>query len=893
MATETQPQMESDELAEWLECIDDVAHRHGKRQLEALLDSLQQRASQHGVSAPTALNTPYINTISVDQQPDFPGDEDLEHHLRSIIRWNAMAMVARANQNFPGIGGHISTYASAAELFEVGFNHFFHTRTEDHPGDFVYFQGHASPGVYARAFLEGRLSEGDLVKFRREAPRETGLSSYPHPWLMPSFWQFPSVSMGLSPIQAIYQARFLKYLQNRNLLDTSKSHVWAFVGDGEMDEPESVGALSFAAREKLDNLTIVVNCNLQRLDGPVRGSGKIIQELESLFRGAGWNVIKVVWGGNWDPLLQADHSGVLIERMNQAVDGDYQKFSVESGDYVREHFFGTSQELSSLVEDMSDEQLGQLQRGGHDAKKVYAAYQAAIQHQGTPTVILAKTIKGYGLGKSAEGSNVTHKQKKLDQGELIKFRDRFEIPLEDEEIESMLYYRPDDESPEFEYLQERRRELGGWLPQRAEDSPTLEIPPLETFDSILQSSGERTASTTMSFGRMLSTLLKDEAIGDRIVPIIPDEARTFGLETLFARCGIYSPVGQQYEPVDADQLIHYHESKDGQLLEEGITEAGSMSSFIAAGTAYSHLQLPMIPFYLFYSMFGFQRVGDLIWAAGDSRAKGFLLGCTAGRTTLNGEGLQHQDGHSQLVATTVPTVVAYDPAFGYEVAVIVQRGLQRMFVDNETIMYYITMYNENYPMPEMPSGVQEGILRGLYRFQSVSAKGKSEAETPKVQLFGSGTILQEVLMAAKLLSERFGVASDVWSVTSYSELRRDCLSVEHWNRLHPQESARQSYLEEALQEVSGPFVAATDFVKSVPDLISRWIPGRYTILGTDGFGRSDTHGILREHFEVNGRHIALTALSSLVAEGQLDQSILQQAFDELSIDPDKPDPATA
>ncbi len=881
-----------DELAEWLECIDDVALRHGRRELERLLACLHQRAAGHGARPPTALNTPYVNTISAEEQPEFPGDAKIERRLRSLIRWNAMAMVVRANRDYPGVGGHISTYASAATLFEVGFHHFFHAPTDEHPGDFVYFQGHASPGVYARAYLEGRLDEQALENFRREAPRETGLSSYPHPWLMPDFWQFPTVSMGLAPIQAIYQARFLKYLHNRGLRDTSRSRVWCFVGDGEMDEPESVGGLALAAREQLDNLTLVVNCNLQRLDGPVRGNGKIIQELEGLFRGAGWNVIKVLWGDRWDPLLKNDRTGALVQRMNETVDGQYQKYSVESGAYIREHFFGASPELAALVEDLSDEELRKLNRGGHDPRKVYAAYRAAVEHQGAPTVVLAKTIKGYGLGEAGEGRNITHKQKKLNEEELLAFRDRFDVPLDDDQVNDVPWYRPDEGSPEMEYLRERRESLGGWLPTRREEAPKLEIPPLDAFGMLLEGTDERTASTTVSFDRLLNALIKDQQVGPRVVPIIPDEARTFGLETLFGRCGIYAPHGQKYEPVDADQLIHYKEASDGQLLEEGITEAGSMSSFIAAGTSYSRLGLPMIPFYLFYSMFGFQRVGDLIWAAADARAKGFLLGCTAGRTTLNGEGLQHQDGHSLLVATTVPTIKAYDPAFAYEVAVIVQAGLQRMFAEGAGGIYYLTLYNESYPMPSMPEGVEEAILRGIYRWEVVEPEQGGAEDVPRVQLLGSGTILPEVRSAADMLAE-FGVASDVWSVTSYSELRRDCLAVERHNRLHAEESPKRSFLADTFDGVQGPFVAATDYMKTVPDQIARWVPGRFVPLGTDGFGRSDTRVKLRDHFEISASHVAFASLHALAADEKLDPDVLPEAARRLEIDPDKLDPATS
>jgi len=882
--------MDADESAEWLECLDDVALRHGDDQVRKLLETLRNRASSRGIRPASPLGTPYVNTIPVQQQPEYPGDGAIERRIRSLVRWNAMAMVVRANREHQGIGGHISTYASAATLLEVGFNHFFHARTEDHPGDFVYFQGHASPGIYARAFLEGRLDHDALKRFRREATEGPGLSSYPHPWLMPGFWQFPTVSMGLGPIMAVYQARFLRYLKHRGIVDTSRSRVWVLIGDGEMDEPESVAPLSLAAREKLGNLTFIVSCNLQRLDGPVRGNGKIIQELEALFRGAGWNVIKVIWGSDWDALLAADDQGRLVERMNETVDGQYQKYTVETGAYIRDHFFGKSPELQALVEDLSDKQLERLNRGGHDPNKVYAAYRAAVDCQDVPTVVLAKTIKGYGLGEG-EGRNITHQQKKLDEQALLSFRTRFDVPLNDDQVAEAPFFRPEEGSAELSYLRDRRQALGGFIPARVEQAPTLKIPTLESFGSLLSGSGERTASTTMSFGRMLSMLLKNEDVGRRIVPIIPDEARTFGLETLFARYGIYAPGGQQYEPVDAEKHIHYREASDGQVLEEGITEAGAMSSFIAAGTAYSCLATPMIPFYLFYSMFGFQRVGDLIWAAADARAKGFLLGCTAGRTTLNGEGLQHQDGHSQLVATTVPTLQAYDPAYAYEVAVIVQDGLRRMYQDGETRLYYLTLYNESYEMPAMPEGAAQGVLEGMYLLNSVDAGDDQPPLRP--QLFGSGTILQEVLRAQQLLAEQYGISSDVWSVTSYGRLRREARAAQRHNRLTANGKPQRSYLEAALEGRRGPFVAATDYLSLVPDQIAPWVPGRYVTLGTEGFGRSDTQAGLREHFEVNAGHVTFAALSALAAEEQFDGRRLQQARKELGIDPEKIDPAIA
>lgn len=883
--------MDADELAEWFECLDDVAFRHGSEQVHALLAALGARARRFDGSVSATLATPYVNTIPVESQPDYPGDLEIEQRIRSLVRWNAMAMVVRANREHHGLGGHISTYASAATLFEVGFHHFFHARTADHPGDFVYFQGHASPGVYARAFLEGRVDREQLEKFRREAPREAGLSSYPHPWLMPQFWQFPTVSMGLAPIMAIYHARFLNYLKNRQVLDTSPSRVWAFVGDGEMDEPESVGALTLAARENLDNLTLVVNCNLQRLDGPVRGNGKIIQELEKLFRGAGWNVIKVIWGGGWDPLLKADKEGHLVERMNETVDGQYQRYSVESGRYIRDDFFGKSAELGALVEDLSDQQLEKLNRGGHDPCKVYAAYRAAVEHKGAPTVVLAKTIKGYGLGEAGEGRNITHKQKELNEEELLSFRSRFQVPLEDDQVADAPFFRPEQASEEMDYLQDRRSALGGFLPTRRVESPSLEIPELERFDFLLKGTGQRTASTTMSFDRMLNTLLKDPQIGQHMVPIIVDEARTFGLETLFGRCGIYSPHGQQYDPVDAEKLIHYKEATDGQLLEEGITEAGAMGSFIAAGTAYSSLDLPMIPVYLFYSMFGFQRVGDLIWAAADARAKGFLLGCTAGRTTLNGEGLQHQDGHSQLVATTVPTMQAYDPAYAYEVAVIVHEGLRRMYQEKETLLYYLSLYNESYTMPAMPDDARDGILQGMYQLRSLDADDGEDS--PRPQLFGSGTILNEVLSAQQLLADDYQISSDVWSVTSYCRLRRDARAVDRRRRLQSDEGPSRSYLQDVLDGRRGPFIATTDYLSAVPDQIAPWIPGRYVTLGTEGFGRSDTRAALRDHFEIDARHVAYATLTAVAQQDAATEKRLARARKKLNIDPQKLDPAIA
>jgi pyruvate dehydrogenase E1 component len=882
------PGMDQDELAEWYESLDDLAHRDGADRVDRLLTSLSARARRHGARGTTGLNTAYVNTIPVAEQPPYPGDRELERRIKHIIRWNAMAMVVRANRAHPGIGGHISTYASAATLWEVAFHHFLHARTDDHPGDIVYFQGHASPGVYARAYLEGGLSEQQLERFRRESPRETGLSSYPHPWLMPEFWEFPSVSMGLAPLMAVYQARFLRYLARRGIADTSKARIWCFVGDGEMDEPESVGGLSLAARDQLDNLIFVVNCNLQRLDGPVRGNGKIIQELESLFRGAGWNCIKVIWGSDWDPLLEADRQGLLRQRMEEVVDGQYQKYAAESGTYVRDDFFGAAPELREMVDDLSDQQLKRLARGGHDPVKVYAAYHAAALHRGQPTVVLAQTIKGYGLGEAGEGKNITHKQKELNEEELQAFRDRFEIPLTDEGVRDTPFYKPQESNPCMQYLHERRRALGGYLPRRRFEPRPLEIPPLERFKDLLDDSND--ASTTMAFGRMLRTMLKDEEIGERIVPIIPDEARTFGLEPLFRQCGIYASRGQKYEPVDSSQLIYYRESEDGQILEEGITEAGSMGSFIAAGTSYASLETPMIPFYLFYSMFGFQRVGDLIWAASDALSKGFLLGCTAGRTTLNGEGLQHQDGHSQLIATTVPRLMSYDPAFAYEVAVIVQDGLRRMYADGESIFYYLTLYNQNYPMPAMPEGAEEGILNGIHLIGQRNVDGQPATQR-RPQLLASGPMVLEAERAQEILGNQFGIPCDLWSATSYCQLRRDAAAAERWNLLHPEETRRGSHLEDCFRGRQGPFVAVSDFVSLVPEQIRPWIPGRYLTLGTDGFGRSDTKPALRRHFEVDAQQIVLATLTALAKDGQFEQEKLPQVIRHLEIDPEKLDPA--
>ncbi len=874
------------ENREWRESLDYVYRHQGPRRVVELMRHLQTHAQEKGIRFPYTANTPYINTIPADRQAVFPGRRDIERRIKSIIRWNAMAMVVRANKQSDGIGGHISTYASCATLFEVGFNHFFHARTPEHPGDSVYFQGHAAPGVYARAFLEGRFDEQHLKNFRRERKTGGGLSSYPHPYLMPDFWQFPTVSMGLGPIMAIYQARFNRYLEDRGLVDTSRQHVWAFLGDGELDEPEALGAITLASREQLDNLIFVVNCNLQRLDGPVRGNGKIIQELEAAFRGAGWHVIKVVWGADWDPLLSRDTSGRLVQRMDEVPDGQFQKYVVAGGGYIREDFFGKYPELQELVAGYTDDQLHKLRRGGHDPEKVYAAYNAAVAHEGAPTVILAKTIKGYGLGEAGEGRNVTHQQKKLNEEELRHFRSRFGIPIPDDEIAEMPFYRPAENSEEMQYLRERRRALGGLLPSRSVSVPMHRPPRKDMYIEFMQGSGQRELASTMAMVHLLGKLLKDKNLGRYIVPIVPDEARTFGMEALFRKIGIYSHLGQNYEPVDKESLLYYKEAKDGQILEEGITEAGAMSSFIAAGTAYSTFGINMIPFFFFYSMFGFQRVGDLIWASGDAQARGFLLGATAGRTTLAGEGLQHQDGHSHILALANPSVEAYDPAFAYEVAVIVREGLRRMLEDGESVVYYLTLMNEFYTMPPAPKGVEEGILKGLYKFKA----SENKRARIKAHLLGSGTILNEALEAQRMLEEDFGVASDVWSVTSYKKLYRDADDAERWNLRHPEEEPRRSHLQAQLEGEQGIFVAASDYLKALPSTIARWMPGPMFILGTDGYGRSESRQALRDFFEVDARHIAYTALCGLLREKRVKAELVAEARRKLAIDPDKPNP---
>ncbi|MFN7921126.1 MAG: pyruvate dehydrogenase (acetyl-transferring), homodimeric type [Bryobacteraceae bacterium] len=876
------------ETSEWLEALDQIIDEAGPDRARYLMDRLADRAYMLGVNSPVKLTTPYVNTIPVDDEVPYPGNADLEKRITSLIRWNAAAMVVRANKYDDGLGGHISTYASLADLTEVGFNHFFRGSHGSEPGDFIYYQGHASPGAYARAFLEGRLSEKHLENFRHELREHPGLSSYPHPWLMPDFWNFPTVSMGLGPINSIYQARFMRYLENRNLIPVTNRKIWAFVGDGESDEPETLGSITLGSREKLDNLIWVVNCNLQRLDGPVRGNGSIIQELEGIFRGAGWNVIKCLWGGDWDRLLAKDQSGMLIRRMQECVDGEYQKFKAKGGAYVRKEFFGKYPELAKLVEDMTDDQLARLPRGGHDPVKIYNAFKRATETKGQPTVILAKTVKGYGLGEAGEGRNSTHGQKKLNEQELMYFKGRFNIPISDDTVQQIDFYRPPADSLEIRYMHERRQALGGYLPNRNPKPIAIKAPPLESFKDVLAGSGGRPAMTTAGFVQMLRAMLKDPEIGKFVVPIIPDEARTFGMESLFRQVSIYASQGQLYTPVDSDNFLYYKESRDGQILEEGITEAGSMASFTAAGTSYATYGVPMIPFFIYYSMFGFQRIGDFVWAFADSRGKGFLMGGTAGRTTLSGEGLQHQDGHSPVLASMIPTCATYDPAYAYEIAVIVQDGIRRMYENNENLFYYITIYNENYVQPPMPEGpgIREGILRGIYKYKA-SAAGDAVA-----QLFGSGPILNESLKAQEILSERYGVHTDVWSVTSYNQLRREALAVERWNRLHPTQPERRPHIVEVLDGVPGPVIAASDYVKVVPDQLAPWIGQRLVTLGTDGFGRSENREHLRRFFEVNAESIVTATLSRLAREGKFDAHRAQQAFAEMGVDPEIADPVT-
>jgi pyruvate dehydrogenase E1 component len=871
------------ETQEWIDALRSVLAVQGAERANYLVGKLVDAARRDGTYVPQSLNTAYANTIPPEREERSPGDREIEHRIRSIIRWNAAAIILRANKESSELGGHIASFQSAATLYDIGFGHFWHAPSEAHGGDLVYIQGHSAPGIYARAFLEGRLTEEQLVHYRQEVTGK-GLSSYPHPWLMPEFWQFPTVSMGLGPLMAIYQARFLKYLEGRGLAKTEGRKVWAFMGDGEMDEPESLGAISLAGRERLDNLVFVINCNLQRLDGPVRGNGKIIQELESVFRGAGWNIIKLVWGSGWDKLFAKDKKGILLKRMEECVDGEYQNFKSKDGAYVREHFFNTP-DLKELVADMSDDDIWRLNRGGHDPVKVYAAYAAATKHTGQPTLILAKTVKGYGMGESGEGQMIAHQAKKMTMESLKKFRDRFDIPVSDAQIEELPFIKLPEDSPEMKYLRAAREKLGGYLPQRRRKSAALQVPELTAFDAQLQSSGERENSTTMAFVRILNTLLRDKNIGRYVVPIVPDESRTFGMEGLFRQLGIYSSVGQLYKPQDADQLMYYREDKSGQVLQEGINEAGAMSSWVCASTSYSTNNLPMIPFYIYYSMFGLQRVGDLAWAAGDMRCRGFLLGGTAGRTTLNGEGLQHEDGHSHLLASTIPNCVSYDPAFAYEVAVIVQDGLRRMFQEQEDVFYYITLMNENYAHPAMPAGAEEGIRKGMYLFRD---GGKIKG--PRVQLLGAGTILREVIAAAGLLQEDFGITADIWSVTSFNELRRDGLDVDRWNMLHPTDPPRTSHVQACLQGRKGPVVASTDYMKAYAEQIRPFISGTYRVLGTDGFGRSDYRKELRAFFEVDRYHVVVAALKALADDGALPAAKVAQAIAKYGIDADKPNP---
>jgi pyruvate dehydrogenase E1 component len=883
------PDSDPIETREWLEALDGVVESQGRERADFLLRRVLKRARQLHVGLPGLVQSRYINTISPEQEPPFPGDEEMEKRIRRIIRWNAAAMVVRANAKFSGLGGHLSTYASAASLYEVGFNHFFKGKDEGGSGDQVFYQGHAAPGIYSRAYLEGRIGESQLEHFRREVVRGRGLSSYPHPRLMPEFWEFPTVSMGLGPITAIYQARFNRYLAARGLADTSASRVWAFLGDGEMDEPEATGALSLAAREGLDNLTFVVNCNLQRLDGPVRGNSKVIQELEAIFTGAGWNVIKVIWGSEWDLLLAQDYDGALVERMNETVDGDWQKYVVESGAYIRQHFFGADPRTLKMVEHLSDEQIKRLRRGGHDYRKIYAAYAAAVAHRGRPTAILAKTVKGWTLGAGAEARNITHQKKKLDLEELKKFRDTLELPIPDKKIPDASFFHPGPDSPEVRYLLERRRALGGCVPKRIVRAKPLPPAAPKVFAEFDGGTGDSQAvSTTMVFGKLLRNLIRDPQYGKRVVPIIPDEARTFGMEVLFREVGIYQPFGQKYEPVDSKLVLSYTEKADGQLLEEGITEAGSTASFTAAGTAYATHGVTTIPFYIFYSMFGFQRTMDQIWAFGDARGRGFLLGATAGRTTLNGEGLQHEDGHSHLLASAVPNVIAYDPAFAYELATIVRDGLKRMAEQGEDVFYYITLYNQDYSMPGRPAGVDDGILKGLYRYRRSDAKHKLKA-----QLVGSGPLLLQALRAQEMLAEKWEVAADVWSMTSAQQLRNEALAADRWNRLHPAATPRVPYVTRTLAGAEGPVVVTSDWVKSVNDMPARWVPNRFVALGTDGFGRSDTREALRRHFETDAEHVVVATLHALVLDGKLKPDIVARAIQEYGLDPEAVDPRDA
>ena len=875
------------ETQEWLDALSAVLENEGVERAHYLLEQLIDNARRNGANLPFTNNTAYLNTIPTHLEQRTPGDPEIENRIRSFIRWNAMAMVVRANKESSELGGHIASFASAATLYDVGFNHFFHAPTPDHGGDLLFMQGHSAPGVYARAYLEGRLEESQLDKFRQEVDGG-GLSSYPHPWLMPDFWQFPTVSMGLGPIMSIYQARFMKYLHDRGIANTENRKVWAFCGDGEMDEPESLGAISLGGREKLDNLIFVINCNLQRLDGPVRGNGKIIQELESVFRGAGWNVIKVIWGSYWDPLLAKDKDGLLVKRMEEIVDGDYQNYKAKDGAFVREHFFN-SPELKAMVAHMSDDDIWRLNRGGHDPHKVYAAYKQAAEHKDQPTVLLTKTVKGYGMGVSGEGQNTTHSQKKMDAEALTVFAKRFNIPLSPEQISTAEYYKPAEDSAEMQYMQGQRKKLGGYLPSRTHLAAPLEVPALDSFSALLEGSGEREMSTTMAFVRILTSLARDKKIGKNVVPIVPDEARTFGMEGMFRQLGIYSSVGQLYEPQDKAQVMFYKEDKNGQILEEGINEAGAMSSWIAAATAYSSHGVNMVPFYIYYSMFGFQRIGDLAWAAGDMQARGFLIGATAGRTTLAGEGLQHQDGHGLIMASTIPNCVAYDPCFAYELAVIIHDGMRRMVKDQENVYYYITTMNENYTMPVMPEGAEAGIKKGMYLFSTDKAK-KGEH---KAQLFGSGTILREVIAAADLLKKDWKVSADVWSITSYNELAREAVDCERWNMLNPGKKARVPYITQQLKDCEGPVISSSDYIRTVSNQVRQYVPATYTVLGTDGFGRSDTRKNLRRHFEVNSHYVVLATLKTLADEGTIPASKVTDAIKKYKIDTKKPNPLHA
>ncbi len=884
---EPQPDIDPQETQEWLDALESVLVNEGPERAHFLLETLVEKARRSGTYLPYSANTAYINTIPTGKEARSPGDNAIEHRIRSYVRWNAMAMVLRANRT-TNVGGHIASFASAATLYDIGYNHFWQSPSENHGGDLVYVQGHSSPGIYAYAFLAGELTEEQLNNFRQEAGGN-GLSSYPHPWLMPSFWQFPTVSMGLGPIMALYQARFMKYLGSRGLVKTEDRKIWAFMGDGEMDEPESLGAITLASREKLDNLIFVVNCNLQRLDGPVRGNGKVIQELEAAFRGAGWNVIKVIWGSYWDPLLAKDTKGLLQKRMMECVDGEYQNFKSRDGAYVRKHFFGKYPELLEMVANMSDDDIWRLNRGGHDPYKVYAAYAEAVKHKGQPTVILAKTIKGYGMGEAGEAQNITHQQKKMGTTSLKAFRNRFGLDIPDDKIDDIPYLTFDKDAPEYVYMQERREALGGFYHRRRRQADPLQVPPLTAFESMLKASGEgRESSTTMAYVRILGTLVKDKQIGKHVVPIVADESRTFGMEGMFRQLGIWSSVGQLYTPQDADQLMYYKEDKHGQILQEGINEAGALSSWIAAATAYSTHGIQMIPFFIFYSMFGFQRVGDLIWAAGDMRCRGFLMGGTAGRTTLNGEGLQHEDGHSHIVASTIPNCISYDPTFAYELAVIIQDGLRRMYQDQQDVFYYITVMNENYPHPEIPKGVEQHILKGMYLYNEAGKRSRG----PRVQLLGSGTILHEVIAAAEILKKDYGVNADVWSVTSFTELRREALRANRWNMLHPEKKAKTSHVEDCLQKRDGPVIAATDYMKIYADQIREFVPGCYRVLGTDGFGRSDTRNKLRQFFEIDRYYITVAALKALADEEKIPKDKVMQAIKQFDIDPEKPDPVT-